>query len=231
MNIRAVIHDFDGVLNDSFHEGLRRIRNICATFEVNFTPVQRKKLTQLWGIPGEKLLQQGLDVSPAMARRLYAAWERLDIADPTPLVPGAKEHLFWLRRNGFCSGLLTSRNRPNIESIFEEVDLMREFTVISTKQESPYSKPDPRVFDYILGEFKSLCGITKEECIFVGDTPADMKAGHEVGIETILVQTGPYLLRHAAELPIPLENVLNSIDDLPLWIEEHHNGEIKHPYI
>lgn len=231
MDVRAVILDFDGVVSDSFHEGLRRIRNLCAAFEVTFTPAQRKKLTQLWGLPGKALLMQGLDISAGMADQLYPAWERLDLADPVPLVPGAKETLFWLRRNNFASCLLTSRNRESIENIFEKIDLMREFTVISTRQESPFSKPDPRVFEYVLGELKLKLEIDKDKCIFAGDTPADIGAGKAIGIETVLTQTGPYLLRHASELPIPLSNVLNSIYDLPLWIEEHHDGSIKYPYI
>ena len=229
--IRGVILDFDGVVNDSFHEGLRRIRNLCAVFDVNFTPASRRKLTELWGLPGVELLKQGLDISEGMAKQLYPAWERIDLADPIPLVPGAKEALLWLRRNGFTTCLLTSRNRENIMDIFEKIDLLREFGVISTRQESPWRKPDPRVFQYTLGELKDRFGIEAQECIFVGDTPADIDAGKAIGMETLLVQTGPYLLRHARELPITLENVLHSIDDLPMWIEEHHSGKIQYPYI
>lgn len=222
--------DFDGVVNDSFQEGLRRIRNLCAIHEIPFGPRERKTLTELWGLPGVDLFVRTFDITQKRAERIYKEWERLDLADPVPLVNGAREALFWLRRNAFKTGLLTSRNRQNIVDIFEEIDLMREFTVLCTKQESPYHKPDPRVFAYALSEFESY-GITKDECIFVGDTFADMEAGSQAGISTILVQTGPYLLRHAHDLPIPLANVLGSIDDLPLWIEENHESPIDHSYI
>src|SRR3989344_3948004 len=205
--IRALILDFDGVVNDSFHEGLRRIRNLCAIEEISFGRTQRKNLTELWGLPGKELLMQGLGIPEALADAMYPAWERLDLADPIPLIPGAKETLLWLRRNDFRTALLTSRNRQNIHDIFERIDLTREFSVIATRQDVPYRKPDPRVFDFLLGELSTTHGVAKDECIFVGDTPADLNAGTAAGIRTLLVQTGPYLLRHARNLPIALEDV------------------------
>lgn len=233
MKIRGVIFDFDGVVNDSFREGLRRIRNLCVTSDpqIEFTPAHRRKLTELWGLPGVDLMQQGLGIPHAAAEALYKRWEAYDLADPVPLITGADDVLYWLHRNTFHIGLLTSRNRDNIRDIFEKIDLTRRFDIIATRQESPYRKPDPRVFEYVLGEFSDRFGIGPEECIFVGDTPADIDAGTAASITTLLVQTGPYLLRHADKLPIALSNVLHSIDDLPMWLEEHQPRTIKYPYI
>lgn len=230
MIIQAVIFDFDGPINDSFREGLRRIKTLCAIHDIRFTRKERSKLADLWGIPGVELLQQGLDISPELAAAAYKEWERLDLRDPVPLVPGAKDVLFWLRQNGFASALLTTRNRENIMEIFERLDLVREFKVISTKQDVSHRKPDPRAFDFVLEKLQENCGISKKQCVFVGDTPADIEAGKGVDIETLVVQTGPYLLKHAIEHPIKLENILRSIDDLPEWMMEHHEGEILHDY-
>lgn len=231
MKVRAVIYDFDGVINDSFREGLRRIKVLCAIYDVRFTVEERRRLVGLWGLPGIELLEKGLDISQELAKVMYKAWERVDLQDPVALIPGAKEVLFWCRKNGIKNALLTTRNKKNIHDIFDRLDLIREFFVISTRQDVTYRKPDPRAFRFCLEELEKR-GISKEECIFIGDTREDNVAGDKAGIETLIVQTGPYLLRHFASHPIKkLENILRSIDDLPEWIEEYHDEKIEYDYV
>lgn len=231
MKVRAVIFDLDGPILDSFRDGLRRIRRVCAVYDIPFNRTHTKKLQELWGIGGVELFVQGVGVSVELAKEtLYPAWERLDIAEPPQLVLHAREALAWLRRNKIVATLLTSREGPHVTQLLDRLDLAREFSVVSTKFSTKYRKPDPRVFGPTLEELKDKFAIVKEECVFVGDTPADIDAGAKVGIETLLVQTGPYLLKHAKELPLALANVLNSVDDLPGWIEEHHEGEELLPY-
>lgn len=222
MNVKAVIFDFDGPILDSFREGLRRIRIICAIMDIPFDRSHRKELTRLWGAPGAELVQQGLGLGKTFAEEVfYPAWERYDLQNSIPLIPRTREVLYWLRRNNIICTILTSRQRKNITEIFDRLDLVRDFDVISAKFDTPHRKPDPRVFCHTLERLEKLFGILKNQCIFVGDTPADIDAGVNARIETLLVQTGPYLLKHADKLPLPLSSILNSIDDLPGWIEEH----------
>jgi HAD superfamily hydrolase (TIGR01509 family) len=234
MIVKAVIKDFDGVIVDSFREGIRRIKTICTIHNIPFTRAHHKQLTKLWGMPGVELLVQGIGIDREFAKEVfYPAWERLDISHPLSLVPRTREVLVWLRRNKIISTLLTSRNQKNTLAVLDYQDLTRNFEIISTKDDSPYRKPDPRAFDFTFHALAEHYNITKEECIFVGDTPADIEAGKAVDIETLLVQTGPYLLKHTqniASLPIPLANVLNSIDDLPEWIQDNSDIELLHPY-
>src|SRR3989344_5204742 len=117
MFLKAVILDCDGVILDSFREGLRRIRTIAATHEVVFDRKTRSRLTDLWGLPGIELLEQGLGIGPMLSRRMYAEWEKYDLVNPVPIIPGARETLYWLRQNGFVSCLLTSRHRINLLEI------------------------------------------------------------------------------------------------------------------
>ncbi len=231
MEIKAVILDFDGVVNDSFAEGMRRIKILAAVHDIHFGRAERMKLTDLWGLPGIDLLEKGLDISRGLAEAFYPEWERMDLELPNGLVPGAKDVLLWLRRNELVSGLLTTRNKQNIDDIFERIDLKREFSVISTRQDTEYRKPDPRAFRFVLEQLAEKHGVTKEQCVFVGDTREDIRAGENAGIETLVVLTGPYSLKHIHDCPIKLTNVLKSIDDLPFWIEENHSGELKHSYL
>lgn len=228
MLVKAVIFDLDGTILDSFRDGLRRIKRICAIEDIPFTRVHRKRLTKLWGKPGVELLMEGMDLGEELVRTtLYPAWERLDIIEPPPLILGAREVLSWLKRNKIVATLLTSRHKKHTEQLLDLIDLSREFVIVHTKEDSPFPKPDPRAFRFTIEGLAEKFGIQKDETIFVGDTPADIDAGQAIEIETLLVQTGPYLLRHAKQLPFGLDklcNVLNSIDDVPEWIEEHHEG-------
>lgn len=117
MIIQGILMDLDGVLLDSFREGLRRIQVVCALHDVPFKRSTRVNLFTHWGLPGIELLMQCLGVGESLARRMYVDWEKLDKTQPPPLIPGAREVLFWLRRNGFKSGLITSRHRPNLLEI------------------------------------------------------------------------------------------------------------------
>lgn len=96
-----------------------------------------------------------------------------------------------------------------------------DFAIISTRQDTEFNKPDSRVFDFTLKELAEKSGISKEECIFIGDTPEDITCGLAAGIETLVVMTGPYWLEHILQYPIKPQNVLPSVDYLPEWIEKY----------
>ena len=70
MRIGAVIFDLDGPILDSFREGLRRIRILCAIHDVPYEREHHKRLTALWGLPGIELLMQGLGISEQFAREI-----------------------------------------------------------------------------------------------------------------------------------------------------------------
>lgn len=225
MDIKAAVFDLDGPILDSFREGLRRIKIICVIYDIPFNREHYKLLTQLWGLSGVELIMQGLGLNEKFTKEIfYPAWERLDIKQPVPFVPRTREVLSWLKKNKILCTVLTSRHREHVMEMLDRLDLLSSFAVVSTKFDTPYRKPDPRVFRYTLEELGERFQITKNEVIFVGDTPADIDAGKAADIETLLVQTGPYLLKHASKIPIELKNVLNSIDDVPSWIEENVSG-------
>jgi len=223
LKIRAVIFDFDGPVNDSFREGLRRIEVLASTNQIQFNRDKRQKLIKLWEKPGVDLLQGGLEIERELAEKVYPQWEIWDLVDPIPLVPGARESLRWNRKQKILNTLLTSRNQKNILDIFDKLDLMEEFTIIQTRQDSLFRKPDPRVFTPTLARLWAEFGISREECVFIGDTPEDILCGVQAQIETVVVTTGPYWLEHILQYPVKPQNIMPSIDYLREWIEKHND--------
>lgn len=74
--------DLDGVLVDSFREGLRRIQIVCALHDVRFERDTRAKLFNNWGLPGVELLVRCLGVNETLAHRMYTG--RSSIKWPRP---------------------------------------------------------------------------------------------------------------------------------------------------
>lgn len=223
MKIKAAIFDFDGPLNDSFREGLRRIEILCGINKIPYTKEERKRLVKFWGLPGVELLQKGLNINKELAEVVYPQWEVFDLVNPIPLINGAREALRWNRNRKILNTLLTSRNKQNIDDIFEKLDLHREFSLLSTRQDTQFKKPDPRVFDHTLKELKEKFGVEKEECVFIGDTPEDIKCGNAAGVETVVVMTGPYWLEHLITFPVKPQNIIPSVDYFDEWVEKYQD--------
>ncbi len=230
MLVKAVIFDYDGVINDSFREGLRRIKVLCAIHDVRYTLAERRHLQELWGMRGVDLLRVGLGVTAELAAIMYADWEKMDLCDPVKHIPGAREVLFWLRQNGFVSVLLTSRNRVNLTAILDRTDMLREFAFLSSGDDHYYPKPDARAFRFALETLREQHGIEKEHVVFVGDTPADIQGGANALLRTVVVQTGPYMLEHTERYPMHLCDIVPSIDEFPAWLEKHHEQNISVNY-
>jgi len=100
--------------------------------------------------------------------------------------------------------------------------------VIQTKQDWPIGKtdkdgrPNPAVFDYTLQALRENFGIAREECVFVGDTPADVECGLAAGIEMVVVLTGPYWIAHFTNYPrLKMQNILPSVDYFPEWLDRY----------
>lgn len=230
MLVKGIVLDYDGVLLDSFRGGLRKIRTLCALHEVPFGRQARSKLTEAWGKPGIELLHLGLSISRELAERINRDWIKWDNTEPPELVPGTRDVMLWLEQNGFKCCLLTSRHRDNTEVMLKAQDLRDKFAGVCAREDVPHHKPDPRSLRPALELLQDQFGIAQHNCVFVGDTPSDIEAGHRANVRTLVVQTGPYLLKHSdktfGDKKVELANILPSIDDLPFWIEENHEGEL-----
>lgn len=222
MKVKATIYDADGPLFDTFEKGLERIEVLANMHGIPFDDSTKMRLVDLWGLYGPILLEKGLQISREQTGIIYPQWEAWDRTSPQPLVDGARETLRIIGDQGIVRTLLTSRNRQNIDDIFSKLDLHREIDIIQTYTESSYKKPDARVFEYTLERLEQK-GISRDECIFVGDTDQDIQAGLNAGIETLVVLTGPYAYKidELLKLQIKPENILLSIEYLPQWLYKH----------
>ncbi|MBI2626871.1 MAG: HAD family hydrolase [Parcubacteria group bacterium] len=230
MEKEALIFDFDGVINDSGKPGCERIieivRRDCHRVPNNiwerFTGIWDSNGVQVkegaWGHPGVEMMTMAFDLDPETAGFLYKEWERIDATSFFPLVDGAAEILEVLRSSGFNICMLTSRNRDNLFKVLEYHDILRFFDHIQARDDWSFRKPDPHAFCLLLDKLKKNSDISIEECIYVGDTPEDLKAARDRGIENVSVLSGIFTREQFIALGQKPENILLSIKYLPGWL-------------
>jgi phosphoglycolate phosphatase len=178
------LFDVDGTLVDSQYDICGAIQEVLAT-----TPQNQVDHTFLRGYIGRHLIDLFQDLFPAHSaaeiedlivhyRRCYPARQhRL-----TKRYEGVKEALSNL---GGCKSTATTKGTPTTRAVLERFGLLPYFDHVQGTDGFP-AKPQP---DVIFTALKAL-NAKPEDCLFVGDSAADMEAGHRAGVKTCAVLYG-----------------------------------------
>jgi HAD superfamily hydrolase (TIGR01509 family) len=100
----------------------------------------------------------------------------------TRVYPGVPEALAALPGR---KSTATTKGTPTTRAVLEQFGLIQYFDHVQGTDGFPY-KPAP---DLILTAMAAL-GARPEDCLMVGDSPADMEAGHRAGVKTCAVRYG-----------------------------------------
>lgn len=192
--IHAVIFDMDGTLADTFplvvaawNEALR------AHAGRDFTA---DEVIARFGKPDPEMIRGALP--PALwdeaIERYHAHYESAHaMAGP---FEGVTELLESLRRAGRPLGLVTGKGRRAAEISLRALGWSELFGVVITGEDVPAQKPAP---DGLFEAARRL-GVQPRACAFVGDSPADIGAGHAAGMVTIAAGWHPVYLDQLRQL-------------------------------
>lgn len=183
MRYRCVAFDLDGTLIDSEEAVLRSLRDTLLTVTGKEYPLS--ELTFSLGIPGEDCLRR-LNLSDPMAA--LALWEK-DLCryqDLVRLFPTVPELLETLTGLGVSLGAVTSKTREELNYDFIPLGLGRHFPTVVTASDTALHKPEP---DPLL-KFMALTGATREETLYVGDSPYDCECARRAGADFALAAWG-----------------------------------------
>jgi HAD superfamily hydrolase (TIGR01549 family) len=100
----------------------------------------------------------------------------------THVYPGVPEALGALAGR---KSTATTKGTPTTRAVLEQFGLIQYFDHVQGTDGFPY-KPAP---DVILTALAAL-GARPEECLMIGDSPADMEAGKRAGVKTCAVRYG-----------------------------------------
>lgn len=178
------IFDVDGTLLDS-------ARDICAAIGQVLSPLLQAppEFEYLRGFIGYHLDVCFRDVLPSLTREELDAmiqqyrgiYTGRNHASTKPY-PGVKEALAALPGRKTTA---TTKGTPTTRAVLELFDLLPHFDHVQGTDGFP-CKPEP---DVLLRSMQAL-GAKPEDCLFVGDSAADMEAGRRAGMKTCAVLYG-----------------------------------------
>jgi phosphoglycolate phosphatase-like HAD superfamily hydrolase len=101
------------------------------------------------------------------------------------LIPGVVEMLGQLKES-YPMSVISARDEKSTMRFLNQFDLVKYFDVIVTGLSAPHTKPYP---DPILFAAQKM-DVKPEECLMIGDTTVDMRAGKSAGAQTVGVLCG-----------------------------------------
>jgi HAD superfamily hydrolase (TIGR01509 family) len=178
------LFDIDGTLLDSAEDICGAVQQVLPaetpqpiTFPYLKSFIGRH-LFDLFGEVSPGCTQEQLDEMLARYRTIYLARGH----SGTKVYPGVAEGLAAL---GGRKGTATTKGSPTTRAILEQFGLIQHFDHVQGTDGFP-CKPAPDVIFTALEAMQA----SPAECLFVGDSAADMEAGQRAGVKTCAVSYG-----------------------------------------
>ena len=191
--IRALCFDVDGTLRDTDDQLVLRLSRSLRWFryffpERNPQPFARKLIMAIEN-PGNLLLslpdRLGFDHHLAAAGEKLARLRSRKKIPNFLLVPGVKEMLYRLKPH-YPMAIVSARDERNTLQFLDHFELRAYFKSIVTAQTCRYTKP---FADPVLYAAEAM-GVQPADCLMIGDTTVDIRAGRAAGAQTIGVLCG-----------------------------------------
>lgn len=191
--IQAICFDVDGTLSDT--DDLW-VSNFSRKYSIlkHISPQKDSKLLARWLVM----------VLESPGNLVYEIFDRLTLDDEVARLynwmahrnTGKKPKHFWMVPQGleliqFCHqryplSIVSARDEKSTYAFLRQFEITPFFRTVVTAQTCPYTKPFP---DPILRAAKEK-GIAPENCLMVGDTTVDIRAGKAAGAQTVGVLCG-----------------------------------------
>jgi len=209
--IKALCFDVDGTLSDTDDYYAQKIVRFFPEFLFRDPAHTARRLVMWVESPGNALLgfadRMGIDDEMVA----IIDWMNRHSKHPPKkylIVPGVEEMLKAIQGR-YPMSVVSARDENSTMRFLTQFDLCNYFDAIVTGLSAPHTKPYP---DPIFLAAEKM-GVRPEECLMIGDTTVDMRAGKAAGAQTVGVLCGfgeePELRQLEADL------ILKSTADLP----------------
>lgn len=214
--IKALCFDVDGTLSDTDDLYAQKIVDILPRFLFP-DPLHTARRIVMWvESPGNALLGFADMIGIDDEMTAFIDWtnrHRKHTLKKFLLVPGVDEMLA-LMRGRYPMAVVSARDEKSTLRFLNQFDLCKYFDTIVTGLSAPHTKPYP---DPILLAAQKM-GVNPRECLMVGDTTVDMRAGKAAGAQTLGVLCG---FGEEAELKqLGADFILKSTSELPQLFAE-----------
>ena len=186
--VRALCFDVDGKLSDTDDLYAQKVSRFLPRFLFKNPDHTARRLVMWIESPGNALLgfadTVGLDDEMvAVINWLYRHRKHSD--KKFLLVPGVDEMLKQLHGR-YPMSVVSARDERGTLAFLEQYDLVRYFDVVVTGLSAEHTKPYP---DPVLLAAKKM-NVSPENCLMIGDTTVDIRAGKSAGAQTVGVLCG-----------------------------------------
>jgi len=183
---KLILYDLDGTLADTRRDIINGVRYALETLKgPELTDEEIKDcvgtglhalIKQVFRTEDEKLADQG--------SKLYREHYKKHMLDHTQLYPGAREFLEYFR--GRQQAVITNKPNPFSSQILEALGVAHYFFAILAGDNGLPFKPDPAAIHHLMEETDAKEG----EVLFVGDSPIDIQAARNAGVEIVTLSHG-----------------------------------------
>ncbi|HEY5728997.1 MAG TPA: HAD family hydrolase [Anaerolineales bacterium] len=186
--IKALCFDVDGTLSDTDDLYVHKAARFFPRFLFKDPDHAARRFVMWIEAPGNALLGLtdtiGLD-DEIVALIDWISRHQKKSAKKFWLIPGVDEMLKQLKGH-YPMSVVSARDENGTMRFLEQFDLVKYFDSVITGQSAEHTKPYP---DPILLAAQKM-GVQPEECLMIGDTTVDMRAGQSAGAQTVGVLCG-----------------------------------------
>jgi N-acetyl-D-muramate 6-phosphate phosphatase len=186
--IKALCFDVDGTLSDTDDLYAQKVSPYLprALFS---DPEQTARRLVMWvETPGNALLGFADKVGVDDEMGAFLDWLSRHRTKPLKkfiLIPGVVEMLEALKGR-YPMSVVSARHEKSTMRFLEQFDLVKYFDAVITGLSAPHTKPFP---DPIFLAAQKM-NVRSEECLMIGDTTVDIRAGKSAGAQTVGVLCG-----------------------------------------
>ena len=189
--MKACIFDLDGTLTDTLESLTYSVNKTLG--EMDLPPITADECESFVGNGARVLMECSLRVAgEENMDRLEEAMERygriFDANCTYHVTPyeGVEEMLRGLKEKGIRLGVLSNKPHRQTVKVVREIFGENVFDFAQGQQEQVPRKPDPAGVLRLLEEML----VTRDECLYVGDSEVDIQTGRNAGVRTISVTWG-----------------------------------------
>jgi len=183
---KLILYDLDGTLADTRRDIINGVRYALETLKgPSLTDAEIKDcvgtglhalIRQAFRTDDEKLADRGA--------KLYREHYKAHMMDHTHLYAGAAEFLEHFKERK--QAVITNKPNPFSSQILETLGVAHYFIAILAGDNGLPFKPDPAAIYHLMAE----TGAAKDEVLFVGDSPIDIQAARNAGVEVVTLSHG-----------------------------------------
>jgi HAD superfamily hydrolase (TIGR01509 family) len=208
--IRALCFDVDGTLRDTDDQMVQQLADLLkpVSFLLPGQDTQLSARRIIMYMEGPSNFVKGLIDTLGIDGPLARLGDRFSKpcdqpkTQPPLIVPGVREMLAALSRR-FPLAIVSARGQRSTQIFLDCHELSPFFQIVVTGETCEHTKPYPDPILYAAGRMN----VPPEECLMIGDTTVDIRAGRAAGSQTVGVLCGfgqeDELERAGADLILP----------------------------